>query len=836
MESFSKDFRFALRMLLKRPLFTAVTIVVLALGIGANTAIFSLTNHVLLRALPVQNPEQLVVLSSTGPKQGRVWADTEGGEESFSYPMYKDLRDNNDAFSGLLARFPVSLSIAFQGQTERAEGELVSGDYFDVLGVKAALGRTFTPNDDLTLGAHPVVMLSHNFWSRRLASDPAVVDQTIIVNGQAMTVVGVTQPGFEGVQVGQRPDVFVPISMKAQMTPNWDGLNDRKDYWLSILGRLKPGVDRKQAMARLEPLYRSLLESEAPLQRNLTGERLERFISKKLLLADGSGGRQVLQRDVATPLKVLMGMVGLVLLIACANVASLLIARGAARQKEIAIRQALGASRYQLVRQLLVESIILSLAGGIVGLLVSMWTISGLLHWMPSSQGLGTLSAGLDYSLLAFNFGLALLTGLIFGLMPALKTTRTDLATTLKDQGASVSMSSSHARFRKGLVVAEIALTLVLLLSAGLFARSLYNLRNLDVGIRTERLIAFSIAPELNGYKPDRTIAFFGNLEDALAGMAGVQSVSSAEIPLFAGSNSSSNITVEGYTPTEGEDMSPMRNGVGPAYFATMGVPLVGGREFTKQDSLQNQKVAIVSESFAKRFFGDASALGRRMAFGGGNNVKLDIEIVGVAKDAKHSSVRGENQPFIYTPYMQNEDIGQITFYVRTTQEPEALANSLRHQVAQLDPNLPVYSLRTLQEQIEESIFGDQLMAVLSAVFGLLAALLATVGIYGVMAWTVTQRSREIGIRMALGARAGDVLKLIVGQGMMLTIIGVVIGLAAAYGVTRLVESLLFSVSATDVPTFIVITLLLIAVSLVACYLPARRATKVDPIVALRHE
>ncbi len=836
MDSFIKEVRLALRMLLKRPLFTAVTIIVLALGIGANTSIFSLTNQALLRSLPVQDPHQLVILNSPGPKQGRVWSDTDDSGESFTYPMYKDLRDNNEVFSSLFARFPVSVSIAYQGQTERAEGELVSGNYFDALGVKAILGRTITPNDDLTPGAHPVVALSHNFWSRRLGSDPGVVDQTIIVNGQVMTVIGVIQPGFEGVQVGQRPDLFVPIMMKAQMTPNWDGLSNRRDYWVSILGRLKPGVSREQGKVGLEPLYRSLLESEVPLQRNLTGDRLERFISKKLLLEDGSGGRQILQRQAGTPLKILMGMVGLVLLIACANVASLLIARGAARQKEIAIRQALGASRWQLVRQLLVESLILSLAGGVLGLLVAMWTISGLLHWMPTNQGFGTLSTELDYKLLAFNFGLALLTGLIFGLMPALKTTRTDLATTLKDQGASVSMSKSHARFRKGLVVAEIALTLVLLLLAGLFARSLYNLRNLDVGIRTERLIAFSIAPELNGYNPDRTIALFNQLEDGLANMAGVQSISSAQIPLFADNDSSSNITIEGYTPAEGEDMSPFRNDVGPDYFATMGVPLISGREFNRRDTSKSQKVVIVSESFVKRYFGEASPLGRKMAFGAGDNVKLDIEIVGVAKDAKHSSVRGEIRPFIYTPYTQDPNIGQITFYVRTTQEPEALANALRHQVAQLDPNIPVHSLRTLREQIEESIFGNKLMAVLAGVFGLLAALLATVGIYGVMAWTVTQRSREIGIRMALGARPGDVLKLIVGHGMTLTAIGVVIGLIVAYAGTRLAGSLLFGVTATDIPTFIVITLLLLVVALMACYLPARRATKVDPMVALRHE
>jgi putative ABC transport system permease protein len=830
-----QDTRYALRMLLKSPGFTAVTVVILALGIGANTAIFSLMNQVLLRALPVERPDELVILSSPGPKQGHVSSDSnDNGASSFSYLMYKDLRERNEVFSGLLGRYPVAVSLSFQGQTERADGELVSGNYFDVLGVRAAIGRTFTLEDDQTPGAHPLVVLSHGFWARRFAADPTIINQTININGQAMTVIGVTEAGFEGIQLGQRPNVFIPLTMKAQMTPNWDGLSDRKDYWMSILGRLAPGTSRQQAELGLEPLYRSLLESESSVQQ-MAPQRLEQFLGRKIVLADGSQGRLILQSGTREPLMVLMAMVGLVLLIACANVASLLIARGAARQKEIAIRQALGAGRWPLVRQLLIESLSLSVLGGILGMLVALWTLSGLKQWFPESEGLGGVSVDIDYVMLAFNFGLAVLTGLIFGLAPAFRATRTDLVSALKDQGTT-SVGKSHARFRKGLVVAEVALTVVLLVGAGLFARSLYNLRHLDVGVRTERLMAFSVAPELNGYTPARAIALFNQLEESLAALPGVESASSAEIAMFSGNDTGSNVTLEGYTPTEGESMNVRRNNIGPGYFTTVGMPLLAGREFTKQDTAQSQKVAIINESMARRYFSEKDPVGRKMRYGGGGGRPLDIEIVGVVKDAPHTSVRDKVQNFVYNPYTQNPKIGELTFYVRTTLEPERMANSLRSQVSGLDGNLPVFNLRTLREQIEESIFGDRLMAVLSAVFGVLAALLAAIGIYGVMAYSVTQRTQEIGIRVALGAQQRDVLKLIVGQGMTLIVVGVTLGLGASLAFTRLMASLLYGVGATDPATFVVVTVLLVGIALLACLVPARRASKVDPIIALRYE
>ncbi len=835
MDNLIQDTRYGIRRLIKAPGFTVVAVLTLALGIGVNTAIFSLLNQVLLRALPIRQPEQLVILSSSGPREGHIKSDAPDSGEAFSYPMYKDLRDNNQVFSGLLGRYAASLNITFQGQTERVAGELITGNYFDVLGVRPALGRTLTPDDDLTPGAHTVAVLSHRFWERRFASDATVLNQTMVINGQIMTIVGVAQQGFAGVQVGQTPDIFIPMTTKAQMTPNWDGLSDRKDYWMTILGRLDPALGRAQAEEGLKPLYRGLLESEAPLQGSMSPEKKEQFLSRPLILQDGSQGRQILQTDTREPLLMLMGMVGLVLLITCANLASLLITRGVARQKEISIRQALGASRFRLVRQLLVESLVLALAGGLLGLLVAGWTLAGLLQWVPEGEGLGGISAELDLRMLAFNFALSILAGLIFGLLPALKTTRTNLAAALKDQGRNASTGVAHAGLRKGLVVAEVALTVVVLVAAGLFARSLYNLKKTDVGMRTERLLTFSLAPELNGYNPARSIAFFGQLQESLAALPGVEGVSAAEVSLFSNSDYGSNVTIEGYTPGEEERMDVGRNIIAPGYFSTLGVPLIAGREFTIQDGAQSQKTAIINESMARHYFGEASPLGRRMKFGGPKGT-LDMEIVAVVKDSKHTNVRSKVKHFVYTPYPQRPKLGEMTFYVRTTQKPEAMAATLRQEVAQLDASLPVFNLRTLSEQIDESIFNDRFLALLSSAFGLLAAMLAVIGIYGVMSYTVTQRTQEIGIRMALGAQTRDVLKLIVKQGMWLAGIGVGIGLSASFALTRLMKSLLYGVSATDTLTFIGVSVLLASVAFVACYVPARRAARTDPMVALRYE
>jgi predicted permease len=819
----------------KSPGFTAIAVLTLALGLGANTAIFSLTDQILLRFLPVEKPEELVVLRSPGPKQGRVWSDADVAA-SFTYPRYKALREKNNIFSGLLARFSVSLSVAGEGQTERADGELVSGNYFEVLGVRPALGRVFTDEDDRVPGAHPVIVLSHAYWARHFGGDPAILNKTLVVNGVLMTVVGVAQAGFSGVQVGQLPDIFIPITMKAQMTPNWDGLNDHKDYWLAIIGRLNPGLSRAQAEEAFSPLYRRILEEDLPLMGSWPPETQQRYLEQRMVLDEGGRGRTILQRNTKEPLLVLMGMVGLVLLIACANVANLLMARGAARQREIAIRMAVGAGRLRLVRQFLVESLTLSLLGGAVGLLVASWTISALVGVIPQSFGAAGLSAELDLRLFIFNIALSAATGILFGLMPAVKATRLNLESTLREQGASVSGSLSQVRFRKGLVVSQVVLTTVLLVGAGLFARSLNNLKRLDLGMRVDHLIAFSIAPELNGYSPQRTVALFDELHQSLAAQPGVGSVSEAVISVFTDSNSSSNISVDGYEAQNDEEMNVGQNWVGQGYFSTMGIPLLEGREFTASDTANSQKVAIINEAMANRFFANRTPIGGRFTFGAGKGIRPDIEIVGVVKDSKHATVRDRVKPFVYIPYSQMKTLGNITFYVKTNQDVGTMAAALRREVQRLDANLPVFDLKTLEQQIDELLFAEKFLTLLSICFALLAATLACIGLYGVMAYTVTRRTREIGIRMALGATSRVVSWLILREVVILTFVGLIIGLPAAYALGWLTESLLFGVKASDPLVFTGAGLLLAFATLLGGYLPARKAASIDPLVALRHE
>ncbi|HEV8384901.1 MAG TPA: ABC transporter permease [Candidatus Acidoferrales bacterium] len=836
MDKFWHDVKFGARMLLKSRALTVIAVVTLALGIGANTAIFSLTDQILLRPLPVPRPQELVELRSPGPKSGHVSSDVgEGAPASFSYPSYKDLRDRNTVFSGLLACYSIPLSVSGQGQTERAQGQLVSGNYFETLGVRPALGRMFTQDDDRIPGAHPVAILSHGYWTRRFGASPAILNQQLLVNGLSLTVVGVAQRGFQGVEVGQLPDIFVPITMKAQMTPNWDGLNDRRDYWFAILGRLKPGVSRTQAEAGLASTYRGVLEEEAATT-HYSPERLQKFLAKKIVLLPAAGGRNVLRTSARAPLLLLSTVVALVLLIACANVAGLLIARGAARQKEIALRLAMGASRWQLMRQFLTESVLLALAGGALGLILASWTIDALLQVMPASQGVLGLSAQLDARLLAFNLAISALTGIIFGLAPALRATRTELAVVLKEQGLAHSGGLSNVRFLKGLIVTQVAMTALLLVGAGWFIKSLRNLSRADLGMQTSRLLQYSVAPELNGYSPERSTALFDSIREQVRSLPGVISISAAVEPVFADSDEGSNITAEGHAPAENEDTGVLRNSLGPDYFSTMGIPLVAGREFTPADNAGSAKVAIVNETMANRFFSGQNPIGRRFAFGAGNNVHPDIEIVGLVRDSKHSTVRDTPRPFVYLPYAQRKNLGSITFYVRTAADPNQLAAAMRREVARLDANLPVYELKTLQTQITEQLFVDRLISSLSLSFALVAAMLAAIGIYGVMAYTVARRTREIGIRVALGAKQSDVRWMILREVALLAGIGLTVGLPAALGMGRFAESLLYGVKASDMTMALAATVVLAGVALLAGYLPARRAARVDPMVALRYE
>ncbi len=831
-----QDLRYGVRTLGRSPGFALVAILTLALGIGANTAIFSVFNQVLLRRLPVKNPNELVVLHNPGLTTGHTWSD--GDEtESFSYPMYKGLRDANSVFSGLMARYPFDASVFYRDNTERAQGDLVSGNFFEVLGVQPALGRVFSSDDDKIPGAQPVVVLSNGYWIRRFGGDPGILNQTIQVNSTPMTVVGVTRAGFTGVQIGQISDVFVPLMMKAQMTPNWNGLDDWNDYWLGVFGRLKPSISLKQAQSGINTAYKPLLEEQLTKINGWNEKERQEFLAKQLIVAPGAKGRDTLQRDAAAPLNVLMMMVMLVLILACANIASLLLARGAGRQREFAIRTAMGASRWRMMRQILVESLICAFAGGALGLVVAAWTIEALVAMLQNDAGIEGLATRLNWDVLLFSIAATTLSGIVFGLVPAWRVTRTDVSQALKDQGSTTSAGLSHVRFRKGLVAAQVAFTVLLLAGAGLFTRTLWNLRHVNLGIAPENLITFTIAPQVNGYTPVRTAALSAELRDRLAALPGVKAASSSVIATLTGTTDGSGISIPGKENSTVHKRHINRDWVGPKYFSTLGIALLEGREFTPADSDSGEKVAILSETAARQLFPGRDPVGQRFAWSASDG-KPDVEVVGVVKDAQQAHVRSDAVPFVYLPDTQKPDaeLRSVTFYVRTNEDPLLFAPELRSEVQKLDANLPVYDLKTMARLIDEDLFAERLVGALSSGFGILAALLAALGIYALLAYLVVQRRREIGIRMALGAGTSDVVRMISREVGFMVLVGAAVGLPAAYGLARVSESLLYGVRSGDPMIYVADIALSALVAFAACYLPVRRATQVDPLVALRHE
>jgi putative ABC transport system permease protein len=825
-----EDVRYALRGLQKSPLFTTVALASLAIGIGANTAVFSLMDQALLRSLPIRQPEQLVLFSAPGPRSGNINTNY-GDEVSFSYPMYRDFRDRNQVFSGVLARFPAYFSLSWHDQTERISGDLVSGNYFDTLGVHAAIGRTFTEDDDRKPGAEPVVMLSYGYWKRRFGADPGVLNQSIILSAHSMTIVGVAQAGFKGVAVGEAPDVFVPMMMQGLMTPRGNDLENRHSYWLNIFARLKPGVPAQQAEAAMNVAWKPMLELEA---KDIATEKVRtRFMNRHLFLKDGARGISGAPEELGAAIKILMGMVGLLLLIACANVANLLMARATSRQREIGIRLAMGASRFQLIRQLLTESLVLALGGGLIGLLVADWTGGGLLSFLPDEPSTHGLTSHPDLRVFLFALALSVLTGVLFGLVPAIQGTRTQLASTLKDQATGVVGGFGQLRFRKGLVVTQVALSLVLLIGAGLFARSLYNVKNIDVGLRADHLIQFTIQPALNGYSQERMKTLFERLQEDISRLPGIRAVSMAEETVLAGDSEGGNIKVAGYQPKEDEDMQVNENYVGPGYFATMGIPLLAGRDFSKADGPGAPHVAVVNQKMARHFFGNGSPIGRTIDFG--REAKTPITIVGVVKNGKASDPKEKQRQFVYGSYSQRS-MSEMTFYARTTADPLTVAQMLRDEVRRQDPNLPIFNVKTMQQQIDESLFMDRLVAALSAAFGTLATLLAAIGLYGVMAFMVARRTREIGIRMALGASRTNVLGLVMREALVLAGLGIFIAVLVSFALGNLIESQLLGVSGTDPLVMGCATAALALVAFLAGYLPALRATRVNPLAALRYE
>ncbi len=831
--------KYALRTLFRKtPFVTAVAIVSLALGIGANAAIFSMFNQIMLRSLPVQDPERLVNLSAPGPKPGSQSCSQAGDcDEVFSYEMFKDLQRVQTSFTGIAAHRIFGVNLAYQGQTLSSEGMLVSGTYFPVLGVQPALGRLLTPDDDRVIGESPVVVLSHGYWSTRFASDPNVLNQPLIVNGQTLTIVGVAPRGFDGTTLGSKPDVFVPITLRGVMEPLFKGFERRNSYWAYLFARLKPEVSIESASAALGTQYHAIINDvEAPLQKGMSDQTMARFRAKPILLKPGPRGQSSIDKEAGTPLKLLFGVTAFVLLIACANIANLLLAKSSARSAEMAVRLSIGASRRQLVGQLLTESVLLAILGGGAGILVAGWTLDLIAALLPVEIS-RTLPFRVDGTVMAFAGLLALGTGLAFGLFPALHSTRPDLASTLKGQAGQPSGARGAKWFRVALATAQITMSMALLAAAGLFTKSLLNVSRVDLGIKTENFVTFGISPELNSYTPERSRLLFQRVEEELTATPGVTAVTASLVPLLAGSNWGNSVAVQGFAQGPDTDNGSRFNEVGPGYFRALGVPLIAGREFTDADTIKATKVAIVNEEFARKFGLGRDAVGKMMSSdGGGPNAKLDTLIVGLVQNAKYSAVKQKIPPLYFRPYRQDPDVGAISFYVKTSGDPKQFIATLPGVIKRLDPNLPLENVRTLVQQVKDNTFLDRIMSTLSAAFALLATLLAAVGLYGVLAYTVTQRTREIGLRMALGADPGRVRRMVLAQVGWMTAVGGIIGLIAAVGVGRAAQSLLYELKGTDVSVLALSALLLSIIALAAGFVPAHRASRVDPMRALRYE
>jgi putative ABC transport system permease protein len=831
-----QDIRYALRQLCKSPAFTAVALATLALGIGANTAIYTLLDQAMLRRLPVKEPNRLVLLRYSGRNNGysNVRFDDSLG---FSYPMYRDLRDHNSVLSGLVATFRAQVGVQWHNEPEIADAEMVSGNYFDVLGVQPALGRLFVPSDDLAQEANPVVVLSFSYWQQRFGSDPRIVNQVISVNGHPFAVIGVAAPGFHSVVSEDNPAIYVPMMMKPQITPGWNDLDARRSAWLNIVGRLQPGLTRTQAQAGIDPLWHSIRAEELDQMGHSSSHFKDAFLNQShLFLDDGSKG---LSSGGSPALLVVMAMAALMMLMVCANVGGLLLVRMGARTREISVRYALGAKRSRIIQQLLAEGLILCLTGGIAGIALAP-QLSVLLTRILWSKSAGELafSSRPDLRILVFNLALTLFVSLLFSLAPAIQFWRPDPSPALKQQTTTVARGS--LRLRRGLAMAQIALSLLLLVGAGLFVRTLQNLKSLDVGFTTENLITFGVDPRLAGYERTHTAPLYQRILEGMSGLPGVRSAAATTDPELADTNTGSNITVDSYHAAEDEDMNVETATVTPAYFSTLEIPLVAGREFTDEDRLGTEKVAIVNESFARKYFGEPqNALSHHFCWGAGN-VTPDIKIVGVVKDVRHTNLRDQIRRSVFTPFQQAKEAGTnssgMTFYVRTWQTPQSAESAIRQFTRTFDSRLVLNHFRTMQEQVDTNLVTERAIAFLASSFGVLAALMAAIGIYGVLAYSTAQRTREIGIRMAVGATRAAVIRMVLADVLVMAAIGITVGVPLSLLLTHAVRSQLFGVSSNDLPTIFMVVLALIVLAFASAALPARRAAKVDPIVALRYE
>ena len=829
MNTLWQDLRYGARMLLKQPGFTLIVILTLSLGIGANGVIFSLVNALLLRPLPVDSPSELAVLYTSDFSSGNFGAS--------SYPDYVAFRDRNRSFSGLVVYQPQPLSLNIDGTNERAFGEIVSGNYFTVLGLKPARGRGFLPEEDSRPGAAAVAVISHKLWQTRFDGDPATVGRSVKLNGQPFTIIGVAPEKYVGLMRGLAVDWWVPAMMTDQLTPGSQNLTERGNRGMLVIGRLKPGVTVQQAQADFNNIAAQLYQEWPQAWANI--RRQSRAIS--LLPENEARVMPGMRMPLVIFTSLLMTVVGLVLLIACANVANLLLARAAARRKEIAIRLSLGAGRGRLIRQLLTESVLLAMLGGGGGLLLAAWGADLLMAFKPPVPIPIELNLHGDWRVFGFMFGLSLLTGIVFGLVPAWAASRPDVVGALKDESSAASAASvggRRGRLRGALVVVQVAVSLLLLICAGLFLRSLQNASSIDPGFDADNLLVMSMDLQQQGYDEARGSNFSAQLLDRVRTVPGVVSAGlTDELPLGLG-GSRRGLTLEGYAAQPGESTEINSSTVAPGYFETLRIPLVQGRTFEAQDHAKAPGVVLINEAFARRYWSGQPPLGKRIQMGmvrEGVNDAPALTVVGVVKDGKYATLGEEATPFFYLNLAQNYG-SSPTLIVRTRGNPTDLLATVRSEVATLDKSLPLFDVKTMRQHLGLALLPARLAGSVLGIFGFIALLLAAAGIYGVMAYAVAERTREIGIRMALGANPLAVLRLIVQQGMTLVLIGLAIGLTAALALTHLLKRLLFGVSATDPLTFAGIALLLTTVALLACWIPARRATKVDPMMALRCE
>ena len=833
MRAVQRDLLYSLRTLRRSPVFLAVAVLSLSLGIGANTAIFTLINQLILQPLPVRDPEQLVMLAGRGRHYGG-----NNGIDRISYPMYQEIRDKNQIFSGMFCTYPSTVSATFLGRTELIGADYVSGNYFPVLGIGAAVGRVFSASDDLVQGGHPLAVLSYGYWRVRFGADSDIVGKQIVVNGRELTIIGVSRAGFDGVEPGRAPQIRIPITMKDSLPgTDFPRLNNDRFRWTEVFGRLKPGMTMGKAQAGLQPLFHQILNrevTEKPFAKASPFVKQE-FLKMWMEVLPGSKGRSNLRRTYSRPLFALMGIVGLVLLIACSNLANLLIARAAARQKEIAVRLALGARRGRLIRQLLLESLVLTTAGGSLGVGLAIMIDRAMIDFLPSGHTPLSLASTPDWTVLAFTLVISLLAGVVFGLIPALQSTRPDLADTLKDQAGAVILGGS-ARLRKSLVVVQVSLSLLLLIGAGLFVQSLRNLKTLNPGFDIKNVLAFDVNPTLSRYDTKWTTDYYRRLYQTLSTLPGIESHTFAVVPVLENNEWDNWVTIEGYSPKPDERPDPHMQFCSPGFFKTLKIPVLLGRDFDERDDADAPKVGIVNQKFVRRYFGDANPLGRHIGMGIDPGTKTDIQIVGVVGDTKYESMRDEIPYELYIPTSQQQGANGGTVYVRAQADPTRLFNAVRVATQSVDAGVPTYDMRTLDHQMEVSLLTERLLASLSTVFGCIATLLAALGLYGVMAFMVARRTREIGIRMALGAGQDSVVWMVLRETLTLAGIGMAIGLVGASALTRLVQTQLFGVQPTDLLTMAAASLGIAAVTVLAGYIPARRATAIDPMQALRWE